>query len=316
MLKNKFKYAKPVMMIAALLFSAVFCTVPAEAKKKKKEKKQEVIETPALIEEEEAAVEEIGFDPDSLYFAEVDPDAIRQEVLNAVLPNYNQWHTAMLNGKLRLKGLPLSPSIKIFMENGKKISISVRVAIMGEVGRIEVSGDTLLAVNKMKRTYCMESFENLKNDYPGVIGDVQSLLLGRVVIFQAGELSAETSEAVDFSVGDAYNEACSWYIDFPKNRTESDDLGYQYTINSDGLISKMLALLITSDHDFSLNLDYTYSSHGRDLEITFSKDGKPKFNTQVVFDSVQWEASPIAPVSINASYTRLGITDFIKSFKL
>lgn len=314
MLRNKFKPYKALTIIASLIFASVFAT-PAEAKKKKKDKTQEVIESPVPTEEIEVAVEEIGFDPDSLFFADVDPDAIRKEALGAILPNYREWNTAMLNGKLRLQGLPISPSIKIFMQKGQKISISVRASIMGEVARIDLSGDSILAVNKMKRTYCLESIGNLRYDYPGLINDIQSLLLGRVVILQVGELTADNSEALDYAAGDPYDENSYWYLDFPKNRTETDDFTYRYTITSAGEISKMLVALAAGEHDYALNLDYKYSSRNRDMDITFCKDDTPKFSTRIAFDAVEWEAKPLSPIELTSKFTKLGIKDFIRSFK-
>lgn len=100
----------------------------------------------------------------------------RTEALNAILPNYIDWQTAAMSGKLRMKKLPVSPSVGIFMRRNETISISVGASLLGEVGRIDIEGDTLLAVNKMKRVYCKESLAGIKYDYPDIIGDIQSLL--------------------------------------------------------------------------------------------------------------------------------------------
>lgn len=315
MARNKIILNKFFICAAAILMAILFVAAPADAKRKKKQKK-EVIETPVLVDEIEAATEEIGFDPDSLYFVEPSADAVRQEALATILPNYNQWQTALLNGRLQMSGLPLSPSIKIFMDKGKSVAISVRIALLGEVGRIQITGDEILAINKMKRTYFQESIASIKYEYPDIISDLQSLLLGRVVVFRTGELTEEIADFMDFSIGEPYNNDKAWLLDYPKARTDADELGYQYVINTDGLISAMNARLNTSDKVMDLNITYENSVGGRDMSITYSKDGRVKFNTDVIFDNVQWDAAPFEPISITSRYTRLGINDFIKSFKL
>lgn len=306
-----------LLMLMAVFLTAALAVAPAEAKKKKNKSKETVpvvVEPAVPAEELEDAVEEIGFDPDSLYFVNPDPDDIRSGALGAILPRYNEWNTVRMNGNLRLKGLPISPSVRIFMERSKRISISVRVSLLGEVGRIEVSGDTVLGINKMKRTYCVESLKNLKYDYPDIIGDLQTLLLGRITIFQAGELNGINSDYVDFTLGDA--RTVGWFIDYPRGRVESDEFSYRYTIDPDGLITNLLAAVSMGANSYSLNLDYTYPTDGHDIDIRFIKDDRTKFTGTVCFGEPQWEAVPLEPIQINSRYTEMRISQFIKSFKL
>lgn len=315
MLRNKYYSYRMLLMLTAVFLTVAIAVIPAEAKKNKsKETVPEVIEPAVPVEERVNAVEDIGFDPDSLFFVNPDPDEIRSGALGAILPHYNEWNTVRMNGNLRLKGLPISPSVRIFMERSKRISISVRVSLLGEVGRIEVSGDTVLGINKMKRTYCVESLKNLKYDYPDIIGDLQTLLLGRITIFQAGELAEINSDFVDFTLGDA--RTVGWFIDYPRGEVESDELSYRYTVDPDGLITNLLAAVSIGTNEYTLNLDYTYPSDGHDIDIHFMKDDRTKFTGTVYFGEPQWEAAPLEPVQINSRYTEMRISQFIKSFKL
>lgn len=260
-------------------------------------------------------------------------DSVRSAALATILPAYTDWQTAEISGKLRMNKLPISPTIKIYMKKGEEISISVRASLLGEVGRIEIAGDSVIAVNKMKRVYCAESISGIKYDYPDLIADIQSLLLARAVVLRAGELSPLNADFLDFTplsaasqsdpsaamqlsegTRDAARISPSWRLSYPKGRTEDDEFGYEYRINAQGQTERLLVDLSTGDHDFSLALDYTYPSSGFDMNISFSSDGTKKFNALVDFDNVKWEAKAPAPLNLGSRYTRLGIKQFIKSF--
>lgn len=239
-------------------------------------------------------------------------DSVRSAALATILPAYTDWQTAEISGKLRMNKLPISPTIKIYMKKGEEISISVRASLLGEVGRIEIAGDSVIAVNKMKRVYCAESISGIKYDYPDLIADIQSLLLARAVVLRAGELSPLNADFLDFTPLSAISP--SWLLSYPKGRTEDDEFGYEYRINAQGQTERLLVDLSTGDHDFSLALDYTYPSSGFDMNISLSSDGSKKFNALVDFDNVKWEAKAPAPLNLGSRYTRLGIKQFIKSF--
>lgn len=241
-------------------------------------------------------------------------DGVRLAALEAILPNYTEWETAEITGKLHMKNLPVSPTIKIFMKKAEEISISVRAPLLGEVGRIEVEGDTVIAINKMKRVYCAESISGIKYDYPDIIADIQSLLLARVVALKAGELTAENSDFFDFEEIPSENPEKGWSLTFPKGHSDEDEFFYSYKVNSLGLVDRLLLQASTSDHELSLSLDYTYPGNGFDLNIMFNQDLKQKFDATMEFGSTRWGAGPSAPINLNSRYTRVGIKQFLRSF--
>lgn len=252
-------------------------------------------------------------------------DPVRAAALETILPSYTDWQTAELSGKLRLKKLPVSPTLKIYMKRAEEISISVRVTLLGEVGRLEVNKDSIFAINKMKRVYCAESIAGVKYDYPDIIADVQSLLLGRVVVLNAGELTFENSEFMDFlelnssenvqSAAGGVQELMlpAWQLSYPKGRSETDEFSYEYRISPKGLTEKLSLLLSTADTDMAVALDYSYPGSGYDLNISYSKDNTKKFDAEVDFDAVKWGANPPSAINTN-KYSKVSIKQFLKSF--
>ncbi len=241
-------------------------------------------------------------------------DGVRLEALEAILPNYTDWETAELSGKLRLKKLPISPTLKIFMKKGEEISISVRASLLGEVGRIDVAGDTVTAVNKMKHVYCSESISGIKYDYPCIIADIQSLLLARVVALKAGELTTGNSDFFDFEEISPENAEKQWSLTFPRGHSEEDEFFYSYKVNALGLIDRMLIEASTADHELALSLNYEHAENGFDMNVVFNQDLKQKFDAEIEFNAPRWDVKSPSPLNLNSRYTRVGIKQFIKSF--
>ena len=83
------------------------------------------------------------------------PERESAKVVEKMAERFSSWNTVMLSAQLQMDGLPLSPSLKIFMEKGKSMSMSVRAPFIGEAGRLEFANDTVVAVNKMKNVYAV-----------------------------------------------------------------------------------------------------------------------------------------------------------------
>lgn len=248
----------------------------------------------------------------SLKLSELSP---KEDMLNAVLPGYTSWKTAELSGKLRLESLPISPTVKIYMRKDSLISITVRASFLGEVGRIQLTRDSLLAINRMKRVYCQESLGDIKYEYPKFIGDIQAFLLGRVVVFKSGQLSEKNADFVDINVVETDSvvmEDKSWTLTFPKNRTEYDEFGYEYLVNGTGRMSNICAEL--QPLDVKLRIEFNYPDSRTDMTVMYMKEEELRFMVNLLFDAPRWDASAPASVKINNKYRQVSISQFMKSF--
>ncbi len=240
---------------------------------------------------------------------------VREEALDSILPKYSAWGSAELTAKLHAGGLPVTPTLKIYMKKGTDIDISVRAPFVGEVGRISLSGDSLLAVNKMKRVYALESISGIKYDYPDFTDYIQSFLLGRVVVLNAGELAQRNADFIDFTevMSDSLaTDVKIWNLTFPKGRTAADEFGYEYRVNSKAQIESLA--IDVEQHDLALNMDYAYPGEKRILEVSLTKNLEKKFNISLEFDQVKWGAKAPAPLNLSDKYRQVDIKQFLKSF--
>lgn len=182
--------------------------------------------------------------------------------------NYPKWETAELSGKLKLKSLPLSPTIKIYMQNREVLILSARAPLVGEAVRVELDRDSLLIVNKLNNTYCLESADKLQEIYPSLCGEVQSLLLGRVVIPSKGELSEDNVLLADIETLANGTKKIS-----PKLENFPVDVIMDYILTPDGKL-KNLGLAMDTKKLFSL--DYNWKGNdGCDMKATVTKKGAP-----------------------------------------
>lgn len=227
-------------------------------------------------------------------------------VIESALQTYSPWKSAEFSGKLRYEKLPLSPTVKIYMERDSLIQLSIRAPFVGEVGRIEADTQTIFAVNKLKGVYCRESMENLMKMYPGIISDIQSILLARVVLLGEGEL--DHLNYINFAVQE---DPQGDYLLIAENEEESSALRYGYLISQAGRTLGLVATIPSRNID--LQVDYSYPDRGEKINFTLNLRGR-QTSAQLDFNSVKWGGSRISAIN-TAKYRQVSLSDFLKSFR-
>ncbi len=234
-------------------------------------------------------------------------DDEKRMVVEAMDSARYDWETITLSGKLKMAGLPLSPSVKIFMQRDSSVMISLRAPLMGEVGRAEIFTDSLLVVNKMKKTYVKESLEKALSYYPGTLSDVQNLILGRVVIPGFGALDAEHCEAVEI-----YAEDGDVFSLIPSEMAQTEGFSYGYVID-DYARPEALLVMPAEAEGVSVTLGFEYYDNGYDLAVTYLSP-KKNYSATLELDNPVEGGSPIDRIKINSRYTQLTFQQFMKSF--
>lgn len=231
----------------------------------------------------------------------------KSAVVDSIAGKWGDWKSLTVNGKLKMAGLPLSPSVKMYMVKDSCVSISLRAPFVGEVGRAEIDSDTILVVNKMKKTYVKEPIDSLLAQYPVTLDDVQSLLLGRVVLPAYGTLLPEDSEKVELFPED-YGE----YSLIPAEGFELDLFNYGYLISSDYRPS-VLMVIPSMKPEINVNVSYEYGSNGYDIVVSYQSP-KKIYSGSLQFNEPTEGGNPIEPIKLNDKYRQLSFGDFIKSF--
>ena len=160
-----------------------------------------------------------------------------QNALAEISGQYDSWKSASWQGKVRTDMLPLSPTMKVYMECGKRTSISLRVPIMGEVARIEVDKDSVLLANKMKRVYWSAPMAEVSKILPDFLNESQELMLGRGVAIGKGLLSKKMAGDVD-----VYGIPGGGFLVVPELPEEMEGFNYGYAFDDYG---RMIALSVS-----------------------------------------------------------------------
>jgi hypothetical protein len=236
-------------------------------------------------------------------------DAAAEAALAKILPNYTDWSNVEFSGKLVYKKLPINPTVKIYMERNTLMQISIRAPFVGEVGRIELTPDSLLAINKMGKTYCRESLSAVESVLPNAISYLQNLFLARVSVMGSGELSESNAAGMCF----IDDEQGGWLI-VPTSCEEDTILSlptYGYAVSSNGRTSAMMLNLEIKN--IMATVQYTYANSSMDIDLSVSLPSK-EIDASLDFDSVKWGGSRMSEISLTNKYKKLGIKEFVKSF--
>lgn len=228
-----------------------------------------------------------------------------------ILSMYQDWNTVEFSGKLKYGDLPLTPTVKMYMQRDSLIQISVRAPFVGEVGRLQITPSEITAVNKLKKTYCIETMEKVKEYYPAAIADFQSLFLGRVVLFGNGELS-ENNYNLFYTEP---TETGGWVF-MPDDDNDLEIAGYGWLLYPSGRAQALMVSIPVKD--ILIQLDFDYQNRGEQLTFTYTQASSDRVKTitgLLEFNSVKWGGKPMSTVNM-ANYKKLSIKSFISSFRL
>ncbi|MCM1291178.1 MAG: DUF4292 domain-containing protein [Prevotella sp.] len=222
---------------------------------------------------------------------------------DAVSENYTSWQTVALDGKLSMDRLPISPSLKIFMKKGSIITISIRVPFLGEVGRAQIKGQEILAVNKLKKVYVQEKLGDFFTDLPVTLDDIQNLLLARGFVAGSGEVSR-----TNINQCDTYITEDGWMI-IPKEPI-GGSVNYGFEYNSDCRLN--LASAVPDGTSIEANAIYTYSGKKTRMDIELTHKSKD-YNATLSLNAPEYGASPLGDIDLNKNYKKVSVREFVKS---
>jgi len=224
--------------------------------------------------------------------------------LSSLAGSYTAWQKMSLSGSLNVKKLPIDPSVKIYMERGSLVIISLRVPLLGEVGRMELDSREALVINRRGKCYTRMSTASLLNRVGVNLTDFQDLLLGRVFLAGSAPLSKDNVELFTLSEtpGGAYMVA---------PRKQRDDAEYGFTLHPDGKM--MLAVAFTTDEAYLLQNEYTHS--GTDTSVTMSiTAGRKNYTGTLTYEAPNLKPKPIERITLDSKWKEVSLKALVASF--
>lgn len=226
------------------------------------------------------------------------------EVMTLVGDRQTPWDRVQLSGKLKSDPLPISPTLKVYMENSNRIDISIRAPFLGEVGRLQADRDTIVVVNKMKKTYWSASMAELSDKFPGGLELIQSVLLGRMMIFGEGVAGPDMGSQLT-----VYPDGEDGWLIMPKTKFQPKGARYGYVAGPEGETEALIVEREGSD-DY-LQVDYDWKKSFKYDLLLQAAFGNKNLEATMSFDTPNWDPLPMAPIAVDSKYRRVEMREFL-----
>ncbi len=230
-----------------------------------------------------------------------------QNILKEIAASYTRWDKLSMDSKLKMDALPINPSMKVYMEHAEAITISLHVPIVGEVGRVELTTDSITIANRLKKVYVQESLERTIGKMDMSLLDVQDLLLGRVFLLSQGTLTSSLASQMDVTQSDDDNRIVT-----PKKQNPLADYGFLVAA-SDGSTLKTYAT--AQGGTYSAIANYDNRSDGRrniDLSV---KAGSKTYTATIECDKpVTLNPKAISPIKFTSKWKKVTFKELMQSF--
>lgn len=229
--------------------------------------------------------------------------AQKKQIVENITAGYNSWDKMSISGKLSSDMLPLSPSVKIYMERGKLVVMSISAPLVGEVARIEMDRDFLLVVNKFANTYTTASIEEIEPMCPGGLDALQNMLLARVNILGKGELTKKL--AGDIEIYD--KEGADWLI-LPNQDLETAEYVYYYLVGKERCeLSRFMVIAESAEAGCA----YTYNAKNTtlDFEAIF---GNKRLSASLRLNLPDEKVKPLERIDLGSKYREVSRSQILR----
>lgn len=232
-----------------------------------------------------------------------------KSLLSGVADSYTDWNELSMEGKLSMKGLPIDPSFKVWMRKGSDVIVSLRAPIIGEVGRVEISPDSITVVNRMDKVYTRASSSEAFGKVGMSVLDVQDLLIGRIFYAGSGTLSSGNLSSMEVCA----NPGGGWIVTPKKQHSLAQ---YGFTLAADLLLQ--IAFATSYDDLYQATVEYTRSSPtAEEKDVKIQVTAVDKIFTALLSCDAPNFSNPkaIEPVKINKNWKRRSFKELLSSLK-
>lgn len=227
----------------------------------------------------------------------------KEQIVDTITAGYTSWEKISISGKLSSDMLPLSPSVKIYMERGNLVVMSISAPLVGEVARIEMDRDVLLVVNKFANTYTTASIEEIEPMCPGGLDALQNMLLARVNILGKGELTKKLARDIEI-----YDKEGSDWLLLPNQELETADYVYYYLIGKEKC---ELARFMVMAENAAAGCSYTYNTKNTtlDFEALF---GNKRFAASLKLNLPDEKVKPLERIELGKKYREVSRSQILR----
>lgn len=171
------------------------------------------------------------------------------------------------------------------MERDKVIRISLRTPLMGEIGRMEIDNEKVLAVNKYNNKYSYISMDKVNELCGMTVNNIQDLIMARV--FCIGKSKPDKSMF-------EYEENNGMTAIIPINKPDY----YSYGFVIDNSFNLLCTLCEMQDNLLTINYKYP-KTNAFDANIVLQSSGL-KFEINLNITEISYLPQQIAPIDLSS----------------
>lgn len=218
-----------------------------------------------------------------------------------------EWEVVSIDGKLRMEGLPLSPTVKIFMQKDSLIDISLRAPFIGEAGRLIVTPDSAIVINKMKKVWATVPFSDVPNA-PVTFGIemLQEMILGHFFLPGIDVEAVDLDDYVDVYYGEE-----GQYNIIPKGEAEIPGIKYGFVVDEE--FNPLMLVVLPEEKEMEIDLMYTYKSKGYDIQANYYDDSR-SLEALLELKDPEWKGAAPKGMVPDKKYRKVSLSDFMRSF--
>lgn len=238
----------------------------------------------------------------------------QENELNKVAATYGSWKTFTTTGRITIgAGESFSSAMQMRMVNGKYVSISLRPILGIEVGKLYVSTDSIIVIDKYHKAYLAESLKRFTTAMPLSLSALQDLLLSRVFSITDGTLSERNAKS--FSCEPDGAEVLRI-----KPRKQFTQFGYSFVLNKALQLTEISVSLPGSAENYAVNYgDYEPTLMGAvpgtiSIKTQISKKDV-SLGVEYNAGKVRWNNNFEDNIDINSSYRRITPAELPNLFK-
>lgn len=230
-----------------------------------------------------------------------------------IVSSYKDWTTFKASGKVTIGGTKtFSSSMQLMMVKGKCISISIKPMLGIELGKIYITNDSVIVLNKMEKYYIAENLKMISNGIPLNIDDMQNIFLARMFELGKGTITAD-AQTVESITPASDGMMCV------KLAPKDLGLNYTFTVKGNGAVRSLMISFNGSISDFFVNYyDFKATDYGKiadTIEVT-SRVGNGDMSLKFEYDPmyVEWDKHVKYGNPVDARYRRIPGKAFLSSW--
>lgn len=222
--------------------------------------------------------------------------------ISALASTYKSWKTFSSGGRMEIGGdVDFGTSMQIHIVKGKSIFISLRPVFGIEMGRLYITNDSVIAIDKYHKRYMAESLSFITNGVPITIDALQDIFLNRAFILGEGTLTPSMKNKVDVKASSIGSYSIS-----PKK--QYNGFTYGFNVNSTNHITSLNVSPTGEKSTYTVNYDNFNSTSLGTMATMLSiatKIGGKDFTLSFDYSKITWNSNFNDEIKIAPGYTRI-----------